>query len=88
MTRSSLAEAQRSLTDLVKIVQAGESVLLVDEGRPVAKLVPAGPEEQVGNLVNVEGWLEDDDPFFSAIDVIVEARHQHLPRVLPERKDS
>ena len=87
MTRSSVAEAQRSLTDLVKIVQTGESILLVDGGRPVAKLVPAGPEEQGGHLANVEGWLEDDDPFFSAIDGIVEARHQRLPRVLHERKD-
>lgn len=87
MTRRSVAEAQRSLTELVEeIVQTGESVLLLDKGKPVAKLVPTGPEEQPGHLANVQGWLEDDDPFFTAIDGIVEARHQHLPRVLHERK--
>jgi len=30
----------------------------------------------------VEGWLEDSDPFFVAIEEIVEARHQHRPRVI------
>ena len=87
MTRFSIAEAQRQLTDLVeKVTQDGETILLVDRGRTVAKLVPAGQEEQAGHLANVQGWLEDDDPFFSAIEEIVEARHQHLPRVVAERK--
>lgn len=87
MTRFSIAEAQRQLTDLVeKVVQDGEIILLIEEGRAVAKLVPASPDEQVGHLANIEGWLEDDDPFFSAIDEIVEARQQHLPRVIRERK--
>ena len=36
------------------------------------------------HLANVQGWLEDDDPFFSTIEEIVEARHKHLPRVLHE----
>jgi antitoxin (DNA-binding transcriptional repressor) of toxin-antitoxin stability system len=87
MTRFSVAEAQQHLTDLVeKVAQEGETILLVDGERPLAKLVPAGPEERVGHLGNVQGWLEDDDPFFSAIDEIVEARHKHLPRVLRERE--
>lgn len=81
MTRFSIAEAQRQLTDLVERVHEGETILLVDEGRPVAKLVPVGMEEQAGHLANVQGWLEDDDPFFSSIDEIVEARFQHPPRI-------
>ena len=86
MTRFSIAEAQRQLTDLVeKVVQEGETILLMEEGRPVAKLIPASPEEQVGHLANVQGWREDDDPFFSVIEEIVEARQQHLPRVVHER---
>jgi len=85
MTRFSIAEAQQHLSDLVeRVTHEGEIFLLVEEGRPVAKLVPVGPEE-TGHLANVRGWLEDDDPFFSAIDEIVEARHRHIPRVMQER---
>ena len=87
MTRLSVAEAQQHLTDLVeKMARDGETILLVDGDRPVAKLIPAGKEERAGHLANVQGWLEDDDPFFSAIDEIVEARHDHLPRVLHEKE--
>lgn len=86
MTRFSIAEAQQHLSDLVeRVTHEGEIFLLVEEGRPVAKLVPVGPEEQVGHLANVQGWLEDDDPFFSAIEEIVEARHRHIPRIVQER---
>jgi prevent-host-death family protein len=85
MTRLSVAEAQRNLTDLVeRVVQGGEVILLMDEGKPVAKLVAAAPEEG-GHLASVQGWLEDDDPFFSAIEEIGEARAQHLPRVISTR---
>lgn len=87
MTRFSVAEAQQHLTDLVeKMAQDGETILLVDGDRPIAKLIPAGQGEQVGHLANVQGWLEDDDPFFSTIDEIVEARHKHLPRVVREKE--
>ena len=36
--------------------------------------------DEPNHLVNVEGWLDDDDPFFATIDEIVEARFQHQPR--------
>jgi antitoxin (DNA-binding transcriptional repressor) of toxin-antitoxin stability system len=87
MTRFSVAEAQQHLTDLVeRVAQEGETILLVDGERSLAKLIPAGQEERVGHLANVQGWLEDDDPFISAIDEIVEARHRHLPRVIREKE--
>ena len=86
MTRFSVAEAQQHLTNLVeRVAQKGETILLVDGERPLAKLSPAG-QERVGHLADVQGWLEDDDPFFSAIDEIVEARHSHLPRVVREKE--
>jgi prevent-host-death family protein len=86
MTRLSVAEAQQHLTDLVeKVAHQGEMILLIDQGKPVAKLIPVDQEEQVGHLANVQGWLEDDDPFFSAIDEIVEARQGHRPRVAAEK---
>ena len=87
MTRLSVAEAQQHLTDLVeKVAHEGEMILLIDGDKPVAKLIPAGQEEQAGHLANVQGWLEDNDPFFSAIDEIIEARHGHRPRVVAEKE--
>lgn len=50
-----------------EVVRGGEVILLMDEGKPVAKLVATDPEEAGGHLANVQGWLEDDHPFFSAI---------------------
>jgi prevent-host-death family protein len=86
MARLSVAEAQRNLTDLVeRVVRGGEEILLLDKGRPVAKLVAAAPEEAGEHLVNLQGWLDDDDPFFSAIEEITKARAQHLPRVTSAR---
>jgi len=86
MTRLSVAEAQRNLTDLVeRVVRGGEVILLMDEGKPVAKLVATDLEEAGGHLANVQGWLEDDDPFFSAVDEIAQARSRHLPRVTSTR---
>jgi prevent-host-death family protein len=86
MTQMSIAEAQRNLADLVeRVVQEGEIVLLLDKGKPVAKLVSAGLEEPGRHLANVQGWLDDDDPFFSAIEEIAEARGRHLPRVTSAR---
>lgn len=49
-------------------------------GKPMAKLVPQRTEE-VPHLADVEGWLDDDDPFFGTIETIVEERSRHLPRV-------
>ena len=86
MTQVSVAEAQRNLADLVeRVVQEGEIILLMDKGKPVAKLLSAALEEPGRHLANVQGWLEDDDPFFSAVEEIAEARGQHLPRVTSAR---
>ena len=35
-----LADAQRHLTDLIEHVAAGEQIIMVKEGLPVARLVP------------------------------------------------
>ena len=34
------------------------------------------------HLRDLEGWLDEDDPFFAVVEEIVEARFQHQPRVL------
>jgi enamine deaminase RidA (YjgF/YER057c/UK114 family) len=42
----------------------------------------AGEKQQAApaHLAKVRGWLDEDDPFFAAMDEIVEARFKHQPR--------
>ncbi|MCG8458663.1 MAG: hypothetical protein MI919_20480 [Holophagales bacterium] len=47
----------------------------------MAMLVPLADEGE-SHPAEVEGWLDDDDPFFAAADGIVEARSEHLPRAM------
>ena len=83
MTKLNLAEIKEGLDDLVdRVSETGETILFLQSGKPVAKLVPTGSEDESSHLADIEGWLEDSDPFFAAIDEIVEARSQHRPRVI------
>ncbi|SRR6266540_5152112 len=83
-----VAEAKRRFSDLLgRVFYQGETVVIARRGRPVAKLVPV--EEGRGKscrLLQAKGWLEEDDPFLSAVDSAVAARRQHRPRVLSRRK--
>lgn len=65
------------------VLQQGLTILLTQEGEPIAKLVPAGGEHARRHLSMVKGWLEDDDPFFKTVDELVEARFAHHPRSSP-----
>jgi prevent-host-death family protein len=81
VTKLSVAEAKEQFSDLVgRVVQDGETILIMREGKPIAKLVPAALESSPGHPGQVRGWLDEDDPFFAAIDEIVESRFQHQPR--------
>jgi prevent-host-death family protein len=89
LTKLSVAEAKEQFSDLVgRVVQDGETILIMRQGKPIAKLVPAvmGPAPE--NPMKVRGWLDDDDPFFAAIDEIVEARFQHQPRSVRRGQES
>lgn len=48
----------------------------------MAKLVQTESPNGGKYLDKVEGWLDDSDPFFAAIDEIVDGRSEHVPRVL------
>ena len=85
MTKLNAVEAQENFPDLLGRIREGETVLILERGRPVAKLVPAATEDEPEHLANVQGWLEDDDPFFSAIEEITGARSAHQPRVWTSR---
>jgi prevent-host-death family protein len=43
MKKASITEAKNGLSALIDSVKAGASVLIMDRGRPVARLEPVGP---------------------------------------------
>lgn len=75
----SIAEAKRSLSELIsRVAYRGESIVIAKRGKPVAELVPFAARER--SLASARGWLDDDDPFFAAVDAILAARHARRPR--------
>jgi hypothetical protein len=48
----------------------------------MARLVPVDADIVAPHVADAQGWLEDDDPFFTTIDNIVAARETHHPRAL------
>ena len=83
MNSLNVAEAKKHFSELLaRVAFGGEIVLITRRGRPMAKLVPVGEAAEEEYLDSVEGWLDDDDPFFAAIDEIVAGRSQQVPRIL------
>lgn len=81
----SAAEAKRLFADLLgRVAYGGETIVIERRGKPMAKLVPV--DREFRQLAQVQGWLDDDDPFFDAIDQAVQARSAHIPRVLGVKK--
>lgn len=85
MTSFNVAEAKRHLSELLgRVAYGGETILITRRGKPMAKLIPPDAGDESAHLGNVQGWLDDDDAFFAAIDEIVEDRFDHKPRVLAD----
>jgi prevent-host-death family protein len=49
MQRMSITEAKHNLSALIDRVRRGESVLICDRNRPVARLQPVGPADASGS---------------------------------------
>jgi len=80
MKSATVAEAKAKLSELIgEVAHAGHSVVITKRGRPVAMLVPVD-EQPPAHPAKIKGWLEDDDPFFSAMDDIQSERAEHKPR--------
>ena len=78
-----IAEAKKHFSELLGQVAYGKKqILITKRGKPMARLVPA--DEINMHLSNAKGWLEDDDPFFDAMDRIIQKRSKHVPRILRE----
>lgn len=73
----SLAEARKHLSEFIgRVAFGGESIVITRHGRPMARLVPVGTVHPA-SLAEVWGWLENDDPFFEAVDEVVGSRGEH-----------
>jgi len=78
----SVAEAKKHLSELLgRVAYGGERIVISKRGRPMAVLVPPVQPKAERSLRGIEGWLEEDDPFFEIMDQIVRSRSRHLPRV-------
>jgi prevent-host-death family protein len=76
-----IAKAKKHFSELLGQVAFGKKhILITKRGKPMARLVPA--DELDTHLCDAKGWLENNDPFFDAIDRIVLDRLEHVPRVL------
>jgi prevent-host-death family protein len=72
MKKASITEAKNNLSALIDRVKSGSSVLIVDRGRPVARLEPAS------------GLRADDDSRLARMvrDGIVRPAHRVIPKTL------
>jgi prevent-host-death family protein len=88
MTMLNVAEAKRRFSDLLgQVAYRGETIVISRRGRPMAKLVPVGEEPALPcRLLEIEGWMEEDDPFLSAVEGITSRRRRHAPRVLGTKR--
>ncbi len=78
-----VAEAKKHFSELLgQVAYRKMHILITKRGRPMARLVPA--EEAAEHLSNAHGWLKDNDPFFDAMECIVQDRSLHVPRILKE----
>jgi prevent-host-death family protein len=83
----SVAEAKKHFSELLSRVAYGrERITIAKRGKPLAMLVPPA-EPGSGHPSEVEGWLENSDPFFKIVNQIVKKRQKHFPRILKPRRE-
>ena len=77
-----VADAKRYFSDLLgRVAYKHETITITRRGKPMAKLVPVGPDDEQRHMADAKGWLDDDDEFFTAITTVVADRQTHRPRV-------
>ena len=79
----SVGEAKKHFSELLsRVAYGGERITIAKRGKPLAMLVPPATEPDSDHLSRVEGWLENNDPFFKIMNQTVQNRQKHLPRIL------
>ena len=81
-----VADAKKRFSELLgKVAYGREQIVITKRGRPMARLVPTEQSEK--HLGDVQGWLDENDPFFATIDSIVQSRNNHTPRILNKNQE-
>jgi prevent-host-death family protein len=56
-----IQEAKDRLSELIRLAEAGEEVIITNRGAPAARLIPADglskPPDSVGSVQAILGWL-------------------------------
>ena len=82
-TTMNVADAKRHFAALLgRVAYGGETITITRRGKPMARLVPVDADTAIPHIADVQGWLEEDDPFFATIDTIVAEREVRHPRAL------
>jgi prevent-host-death family protein len=83
ITTINVADAKRHFADLLgRVAYGGETIIITRHGKPMARLVPVDADTAAPHVADAQGWLEDDDSFFTTIVTIVADREIHPPRAL------
>ncbi len=83
-TEYSVAEAKKHFSEILgRVAYAGERIVISKRGKPVAVLVPPDQAIRGARLSEVDGWMDEDDPFFVIMAKIIVERKTHIPRILP-----
>ena len=78
----SIVEAKKHFSEILgRVAYRGERILILKRGKPLAMIVPSTGEPAEDHLSKVQGWLENSDPFFNAVDQIIQKREKHVPRI-------
>jgi prevent-host-death family protein len=86
-TEYSVADAKRHFSEILgRVACARERIVISKRGKPVAVLVPPDQALMENRLSKVEGWLEEDDPFFAIMASIVAEQKKHIPRILRSKQ--
>jgi len=82
-----VAEAKKHFSDILgRVAYGNETIIITRRGKPMAKLIPVDRVEEEDHLSKAKGWLDDGDDFFEVIDKIVQARANHLPRLMKDKR--
>lgn len=63
MTRISVRDAEARLSELIRKLKPGDEVLITEDDRPVARLIPAAParaERRLGTLKGTVAYMAPD----------------------------
>ena len=84
----SVVEAKKHFSEILgRVAYRGERALISKRGKALAMIVPSMEEPPEEHLARVQGWVEEDDPFFDIIEQVVQERQRHVPRISRSRRN-